>query len=412
MVSGKATSCGLIAAVAGLALSAPAMGQVEYECIVLDAFNTTSGLRETYVLDINEANMAVGRTTGGPGFYWTETQGMTAYGSGPIEAINNQGQVVVNGTLRLVYSLNTGQTTPLPPAPPPSYDLPWPSAINDAGVVVGSALICNCSNSTGMAVKPYLWDAVNGARDILVPSAREAIRVNNSGVVAGIIRYSAGLPDAFVYDVHTGVYTVLGTLLPPPSASSLWMTASDISDTGIVTGEHRNDNGTVYRGYTWSASQGFTFLNEAGAGYAAHVRPRGVSSDGVVVGRLETLSGQPRAFVWDPVKGTRDLNQITANIPASFVLRWATKINDNGWIVGYGDASSNGFGFPRKGFILKPVDSCYADCTGEGALTIADFACFQSKFVAGDPYADCNASGSLTIADFGCFQSRFAAGCP
>jgi hypothetical protein len=56
-------------------------------------------------------------------------------------------------------------------------------------------------------------------------------------------------------------------------------------------------------------------------------------------------------------------------------------------------------------------ESCYADCDASGSLTIADFACFQAGFVAGDPYADCNQSGSLTIADFGCFQSQFAA-CP
>ncbi len=55
---------------------------------------------------------------------------------------------------------------------------------------------------------------------------------------------------------------------------------------------------------------------------------------------------------------------------------------------------------------------CYPDCTTDGQLTIADFACFQTRFVAADPYADCNAQGGLTIADFGCFQTRFVAGCP
>ncbi len=58
------------------------------------------------------------------------------------------------------------------------------------------------------------------------------------------------------------------------------------------------------------------------------------------------------------------------------------------------------------------VDTCYPDCTGEGQLTIADFGCFQTKFVAGDPYADCNGAGGLTVADFACFQTRFVQGCP
>ncbi len=58
------------------------------------------------------------------------------------------------------------------------------------------------------------------------------------------------------------------------------------------------------------------------------------------------------------------------------------------------------------------VAGCYPDCNTDGQLTIADFGCFQSNFVAGDPYADCNNSTTLTIADFACFQSRFVAGCP
>ncbi len=55
---------------------------------------------------------------------------------------------------------------------------------------------------------------------------------------------------------------------------------------------------------------------------------------------------------------------------------------------------------------------CYPDCNLDSVLTIADFGCFQTKFVAGDLYADCNGVGGLTIADFGCFQTSFVAGCP
>ena len=55
--------------------------------------------------------------------------------------------------------------------------------------------------------------------------------------------------------------------------------------------------------------------------------------------------------------------------------------------------------------------ACYADCNNSGSLTVADFGCFQTRFVAGDPYADCNNSGNLTVADFGCFQTQFVAGC-
>ncbi len=61
---------------------------------------------------------------------------------------------------------------------------------------------------------------------------------------------------------------------------------------------------------------------------------------------------------------------------------------------------------------LGSIDLCYADCNRDGLMSIADFGCFQTKFVAGDPYADCNGVGGLSIADFGCFQTKFVAGCP
>ena len=56
--------------------------------------------------------------------------------------------------------------------------------------------------------------------------------------------------------------------------------------------------------------------------------------------------------------------------------------------------------------------ACYADCTQDGALTVADFGCFQTRFVLGEACADCNLDAFLTAADFGCFQTAFVVGCP
>ncbi len=78
------------------------------------------------------------------------------------------------------------------------------------------------------------------------------------------------------------------------------------------------------------------------------------------------------------------------------------------------NVASNSYGeaFTGQGGIQVMAGGCYPDCTGEGTLSVADFACFQTKFVAGDPYANCNGQGGLTIADFACFQTAFVAGCP
>ena len=55
---------------------------------------------------------------------------------------------------------------------------------------------------------------------------------------------------------------------------------------------------------------------------------------------------------------------------------------------------------------------CYADCDGDGSLTVADFSCFQNRYASGTLAADCNFDAMLTVADFGCFQTKFVTGCP
>ncbi len=70
------------------------------------------------------------------------------------------------------------------------------------------------------------------------------------------------------------------------------------------------------------------------------------------------------------------------------------------------EASGNITGFSSE------VVVCYPDCNESGGLSVADFTCFQAKFVAKDPYADCDLNGFLSVADFTCFQGAFVAGCP
>ena len=85
---------------------------------------------------------------------------------------------------------------------------------------------------------------------------------------------------------------------------------------------------------------------------------------------------------------------------------------DEVFIAGYTMASLGG---PHAGQFdgwIARYGPCNTDCNDDGLLTVADFGCFQTRFVAGDTYADCDRDGALTIADFGCFQSAFVAGCP
>jgi hypothetical protein len=68
--------------------------------------------------------------------------------------------------------------------------------------------------------------------------------------------------------------------------------------------------------------------------------------------------------------------------------------------------------------VMGPVAYCYANCDGSifpPLLNVNDFACFMSRFAAGDSYANCDQSTSppvLNVNDFACFTAHFAAGCP
>ncbi|MFM9995165.1 MAG: hypothetical protein ACKVU4_05125 [Phycisphaerales bacterium] len=89
----------------------------------------------------------------------------------------------------------------------------------------------------------------------------------------------------------------------------------------------------------------------------------------------------------------------------------------SGLVVLVSDTSGVYDGFRTEGMtrlVLNTIahaDACFPDCNADGSLTVADFGCFQTRYVLGHAYADCNADGALSVADFGCFQTRFVLGC-
>lgn len=55
--------------------------------------------------------------------------------------------------------------------------------------------------------------------------------------------------------------------------------------------------------------------------------------------------------------------------------------------------------------------TCYGECNCDGLMNVADFGCYQTRWVLGDLWADCNGDGVLTISDFGCFQTCMVSCC-
>jgi hypothetical protein len=132
----------------------------------------------------------------------------------------------------------------------------------------------------------------------------------------------------------------------------------------------------------------------------------GGAHNGPTLGPIWTPPGPPTTFVmnlWVPnaIGDKLEWTGTSASNLAQGQMLWS-----NLWFGG---------GATIAEFIVGDLvceNPCYPDCNGVGGLTIADFGCFQTAFVAGNPYADCNGVGGLTIADFGCFQTAFVAGCP
>ncbi|MCC6661789.1 MAG: S8 family serine peptidase [Phycisphaerales bacterium] len=116
----------------------------------------------------------------------------------------------------------------------------------------------------------------------------------------------------------------------------------------------------------------------------------------VAGGAANTKDTVENVFVNNPQAGTWKVEVIAAEVVQDGYLATAG-VND----VAYGLVAT--------GVTTAP---CYPDCNGDGALNLADFGCFQTKFALGDAYADCNGDGLRDLADFGCFTTKFALGCP
>ena len=317
-----------------------------YDFMLVEAFDPTYDLREVILRDINELNLVSGTSTYEgfyAGFVWTEQTDKVIIPLVWPQGVNNLNQVVSNGT---IYDFDSGESVSVPPAG--GYPVTRLQAINDGGVAVGYSE-CACSNSDGMLQDALVWDALQGSRTIPVPNAKELVRINDGNLAAGNIRGGSAGSEGFVYDIDTGEYVNITDMLPPYMYGRGWSQLRDISESALVVG--RGWDGQYIRGLTYSDDQGLTFLPPVPGGLIDRVYPQGVNTAGTVVGFADITLHVPHAFVWDAQNGMRDLNDLV-EAPAGFILDWANKVNDNGWIIGIGHYGP-GWGTSR-GFVLRP----------------------------------------------------------
>lgn len=321
-------------AVFALALLAPrgvfADPAIEYDFVLVDAFQSDYVLRESYLLGLNNLGEACGFATDLPsyaGFRWSAASDKTRVPLAYPRAINDLRQIVGGNQL---YDVPNGTVTTIPLVPG-AVATPMALDVNNRGVVVGYAETCFCSNSDRVLQIPFVWDAANGSRAVPVAGAKELVKVNDANVAVGVIR--GGSPDGFVYEIATGRTIRLQQFLPANPYP--WTEAADINDLGVVTGIHRSDDALSFHGFVWSEAAGATLLPHLFGDARLDVRPAALNEAGLVVGKAEVADHVFHAFAWDAVNGIRDLNS-RVTLPANFVLDRALTINSRGWITGDG----------------------------------------------------------------------------
>jgi uncharacterized membrane protein len=220
-------------------------------------------------------------------------------------------------------------------------------------------------------VDAYLWGPSSGMNILQIDYYQESANaINDLGVVVGqagyLDIYAGGLSDAVIFKKN------VPTLLPVLSTLDACSGANSINDLGEIAGWAQAPGSTIQSGcpsyfpdavpihaMLWRSSTAApmdlgTLLGDQ---FSMAVK---INSLGVMVGmsgnsttegleqRYPFLQVVGRPFVWDPVRGMRDLNDL---IPASsgWTLQTVSDINAWGQIVGTGT-----LGGEVHGFLLTP----------------------------------------------------------
>jgi probable HAF family extracellular repeat protein len=298
------------------------------------------------------------------------------------------------------------------------------SGINDAGQVVGRsktsagvnhAFVWTPGGTGGVATNPQMKD--------LNPtgSTSGASAINASGQVVGFITVpKMGQPNqdrAFLYSNGTL------TQLPTPTGGFTDTYAYGLNNAGKVVGEAYTALSPLAHGFIYNGSTS-TDIGNLGGGSST---PLAINKNDLVVGYSTSVDGYDHAFLYangtmtdlgalggghysyanaingkdqivggaftddldnvehaflsDGVNPMVDLNSKVTSKASNWVLSEATRINDDGVVVGTGTLSGQ-----KHGFMLVPL--AMGDANADGAVDFLDLATLAQNYN--------NTSGSLS----------------
>ena len=252
------------------------------------------GAYDSSAAAVNEQGTVVGTATSVSGgmphaFRWTAAGGVVSLGTlgGPASTavdINASGWIIGRSDAAgdngysfrhgFVRDPATGTMTELPRLP--GYDFIEPSAINDDGVIVGTAYH---ELEYPISSRAVVWSAGTHAVAALPGLFSTATGVNAQGDIVG----RALDLNAVVWDHATHEATSI-----PPLPDTVSMRATAINDDGTVVGQLQR--GSAAKAFIWTADGGTRSLGGLG-GSDAYVTA--VNNDGVAVG-----TSQPSNVPW------------------------------------------------------------------------------------------------------------------
>jgi probable HAF family extracellular repeat protein len=322
------------------------------------------------------------------------------YGAGGL-AINNTGQIAATGYgpgfRALIY--NNGAVHALGGIDGPGNSEGF--SINNLGHIVGRA-----QNGDG-GWQGFTYFGTGTFTALGVDTARG---INDSDAVVGSVGYYwsyggyvHGVEHAFV--MTGGAITDIGNLGGGLRTNT---EAYDINNAGQVTGYSTMADGTMHA-FLYSYSDGV--MSDLGTISPYNTRGISINSSGQVLGTIETYVGGPVGAFLYTNGAPHDLADLLDASGAGWSDFTPTRINDSGWIVGYG--TING---ASHGFLARPSRTCQADFNGDGDVgTDADieafFECLAGNCCATCGSADFNGDGDVgTDADIESFFSVLAGG--
>jgi probable HAF family extracellular repeat protein len=281
---------------------------------------------------INDSGVIAGTTPNHKTAVWSDEKGVTqiplppAFRMAEAVGINASGHVISlasnNSSQRRAFVYRNGKLILLPGIQTKA------TAINNDGIISGEAVLHGKAASAAV-----IWEK-QSAIDLGGCCGGTATSLNNHGQVVGQIYDANGRYNAFLWDRVQGLQHI-----GPPSAFS---SAVTINDAGHIVIQEFTRHGVLLY------ADGKLTPLELSPKFPS--RPRAMNGCDAIVGSFGPFADVERAFLWEPTRGFRDLNNLIPQ-DSGWKLEAATGINAKGEIVGWGDYQHT----DNAGFLLIPV---------------------------------------------------------